>query len=87
MKCVVSIIVRPVLYDLISSQNFSRLKGSSPDVGSSNMMILESPVKAMPTMRRRFMPPDSFTDCFFKSLPNPTSLAVLNTSASMSLIA
>lgn len=52
-------IMRFYLYDLTISQKRLRVVVSIPEVGSSSIIILESPIKDIPTESFLFCPPDS----------------------------
>jgi len=58
MKWVVRSVVRPCFSSWSRSHNARLAAGSKPDVGSSNITILEPPHRATPAASFLFMPPD-----------------------------
>ncbi len=60
----------------LNSHSLTLLNGSRPEVGSSRIIICESPIRAMPTDRRRRMPPESCLDRFCKSCLRPIRAAM-----------
>mmetsp|Transcript_17546 Transcript_17546/g.34250 ORF Transcript_17546/g.34250 Transcript_17546/m.34250 type:complete len:193 (+) Transcript_17546:3690-4268(+) len=58
MKCVVKIMIRPFFLRRMASQIARRLKGSTPEVGSSRNTTLLSPRSAIAIDSRLFCPPD-----------------------------
>jgi len=67
--CVLMIIERPNLRVLIRSQICWRDSTSSPEVGSSKMMVFVYPMRAIPRDNLRFIPPEhSLTSLFLCSV-------------------
>uniref|UniRef100_A0A7C9CKD5 Uncharacterized protein n=1 Tax=Opuntia streptacantha TaxID=393608 RepID=A0A7C9CKD5_OPUST len=57
IECVVRIMARPCLAFSIMSHTCLLLIGSIPVVGSSRIINLGSPIRAIATLSRRFIPP------------------------------
>lgn len=71
--------IRSCLNCLIISQNLRRVVVSIPEVGSSNITILASPIKAIPTDSLRFWPPERVDASWNYTSSNSTALTILST--------
>ncbi len=76
-------IILPTLYYLSTSQSLLLDEVSIPEVGSSNMINLEFPIKAIPTDNFLFYPPEaprldiSLLVHYFRSKPHKQYMASL----------
>mmetsp|Transcript_14291 Transcript_14291/g.29201 ORF Transcript_14291/g.29201 Transcript_14291/m.29201 type:complete len:332 (+) Transcript_14291:3232-4227(+) len=81
MKCVVRRMMRPLLFFCRMFHVLRLLYGSMPEVGSSKMTTLLSPIRAIPTESFLFMPPESCFEVTFLFSVSPTSAMIFSTSA------